>query len=211
MVKRHIAPIRQGRSLQRRQGRRAAEPVVLIACEGDTERAYFEAVRAALRLRTVDIPGEAVGHDPLGLVDYARGRHRHSGGYDHIICAFDRDTHARFNPAREKIRKLAADGKLPVIEAVTIPAFEFWILLHFERTTAPFGNADAVIARLKNANHIPNYEKADAALCRELAERMENAIANAIWLNDEAKKDGFANPFTNMHLALELLKKLGSA
>jgi len=131
------------------------------------------------------------------------------GGFDHIVCAFDRDTHAHFAAARARIKALAAGrNSLPIMEAVTIPAFEFWFLLHFERTAAPFANCDEIIARLKAAGHIPNYAKADAALCRELAARSDIAIANARWLAEEEKKVGFANPFTNVHAVLELLRKL---
>jgi len=211
MARKHRAKLRHNRSFRRKSGRRKSEPLVLIACEGQTERGYFEAIRAAYRLRTVEIPAEATGLDPMGLVEYAARRAREEGGFDHVVCAFDRDTHAHFAAARARIKALAtARRPLPMMEAVTIPAFELWFLLHFERTTAPFANCDAVIARLKSAGHIPNYAKADAAVCRELVTRSDIAISNARWLTGEAKRSGFINPFTNVHDILELLRELSA-
>jgi hypothetical protein len=211
MARAHIVRLRRNKSFNRKPGRRKTEPLVLIACEGKTELEYFDAIRVARRLRTVEIPADAIGLDPRGLVEYAVRRAREEGGFDHVICAFDRDTHAHFAAARARIKTLAAGrNPIPIMEAVTIPAFEFWFLLHFERTASPYANCDDVIARLKTAGHIPNYAKADAALCRELAARSDLAIANARWLAEEAKKDGFVNPFTNVHTALELLNKLSA-
>jgi hypothetical protein len=211
MARKHIAHYRNRKSLQRKQGRRHTKPVVLIVCEGQTERDYFEAIRASLRLTTIEIPEDAIGRDPGGLVEYAARRAREDGGYDHIICAFDRDSHAHFAAARARIQTLASGRKpLPIIEAVSIPAFEFWILLHYERTSAPFQDCDALITRLRTAGHIPNYAKADPALCRTLAAKADTAIANALWLVEEAKKTGFTNPFTNVHFVLELLRKLAA-
>ena len=211
MARRHIARFRSDSSLRRKPGRRGTEPLVLIACEGQTERDYFEAIRAAHRLRTVEIPADATGRDPLGLVQYAEQRAKEAGGFDQIICVFDRDTHAHFAAARDRIRTLAAGRRpLPIMEAVSIPSFELWILLHYEQTAAPFPDCDAVIARLKGAGHMPNYTKADAALCRELAAKSDMAIANARWLVEEQRAAGFANPFTNVHVALELLRALAA-
>jgi len=76
MARRHITTLRHNRSFQRKPGRRKTEPLVLIACEGQTEREYFEAIRAAHRLRTVEIPADANGLDPMGLVEYAVRRAR---------------------------------------------------------------------------------------------------------------------------------------
>ena len=103
---RYIAPIRGRASLKRHAGKRPPRQTLLIVCEGETEKFYFEALRAQYQLRAseVVIPSDATGNDPGNLVQYAERRARE--GFDYIYCVFDRDQHASFQPAREKIRKL---------------------------------------------------------------------------------------------------------
>lgn len=208
MTRRYIAPLRSQKSLRRTVGRRAPKPLVLIACEGHTERAYFEAVRASLGLRTMEI-AEDTGLDPSGLIRYIERRIHDDGPFEHIVCAFDKNSHAHFASARTRIQQLAT-GKKPVNirEAVSIPCVEYWFLLHYERTAKPFQNSAEVITHIQESGHIPNYAKADAAVCRDLIKRTDAAIANAIWLTERAKADGFDNPFTNVHEIIGLLRSL---
>ncbi|MDE2465424.1 MAG: RloB domain-containing protein [Alphaproteobacteria bacterium] len=183
---------------------------MLIACEGHTERNYFEAVRLKLQLRNLEIASET-GLDPGALVHYVERRVREEGPFEHIICAFDKDSHAHFRAARARIRELKSGRKpLAIQEAVTVPCIEFWFLLHFEQTTSPYQSSAEVIARIKAAGHIPDYEKADANICRTLVDRMNVAIANAAWLSERAAADGFDNPFTNFHEVLKLLRGLAA-
>ena len=210
MRRKHITELRHSSSFLRKPGHRETKPVVMIACEGQTECAYFAAIRTMHGLHSVEIAVEATGRDPMSLVRYAESRVREDReGFDNAICVFDRDTHAHFAEARARIKKLAAGKKsLPIMEAVTIPAFEFWILLHFERTAAPFENSEQIINRLKLAGHIPNFTKSNLQWCREVVAKAETAIANAHWLNEQAKGAEIVNPFTNIHLAVELLRNL---
>ena len=208
MPKRHIAPLRSQRSLRRTAGRRVPKPLVLIACEGHTERTYFEAVRVNLGLRTVEI-AEETGLDPSRLVRYIERRMRDEGPFEHVVCAFDKDSHTHFESARARIRELAVGRKpIKIQEAVSIPCVEYWFLLHYERTAKPFHSSNEVITHIKEAGHIPNYEKADATVCRDLVARTDAAIANAIWLTERAKADRFDNPFTNVHEIVALLRSL---
>jgi hypothetical protein len=180
----------------------------LIVCEGHTERNYFEAVRVRLGLKNVEIASET-GLDPRAIVRYVERRMREEGPFEHIICAFDKDSHAHFGPARSRIHQLAAGRKpLAIQEAVTVPCIEFWFLLHFEQTTAPYQTSAEVIDRIKSQGHIPNYEKADIDICRQLVARMDTAMTNVAWLTERAEADGFQNPFTNFHEALKLLREL---
>jgi hypothetical protein len=208
---RHVAPLRSSASLHRKQGRCPTRPLVLIVCEGETEMEYCEAMRRAHRLSAieVEIPNEIAGSDPLRLVAYAEQRAREEGGYDHIFCVFDRDTHPQFNAARTKLRALASGRRpLPIREAISIPAFELWILLHFERVERPFANCEEVIRRIRDGGHIPDYVKADRALCERLIVRAVEAVDRARWLAERAREAGFANPFTNVHELVQVLQDL---
>lgn len=212
--RRHIAPLRTNASLRRREGRQTPRPLVLIVCEGDTERHYLEALRASLRLRATEvvIPDEVTGNDPVNLVRYAEARAREQGGYDHLWCVFDRDTHARFEEARQRIRALASQQRrsIPIREAVSIPGFELWILMHFERVERPFNHCAEIIRRLREAGYIPNYEKADSALCKTLVERAGVAAGHGRWLAERAREAGFDNPYTSVHKLVTLLQGLAS-
>jgi len=196
-------------ALGRRPGGRAAEQSVLIVCEGETEIEYFNALRVRYHLNkgAVDIPRSAVGRDPQGLVKFAVAQHKNYGPYDHIFCVFDRDTHAHFDNARETIRQLAGRARLPlpIFEAITIPAFEVWAVMHFERTTKPFMNADEVIGYLR-ARHMPAYDKADGEIAGQLVTRVDDAIENARWLEQQIAASGADCPFTNIHLLATMLR-----
>ena len=111
----------------------------------------------------------------------------------------------------QRIRALAGAARkpLPIYEAISIPAWEVWVLAHFERTASPFANCDAVIQRIKAQGHIGDYTKANAQLSRELVERVDTAIDNGLWLEQRANDDAFDNPFTNVHGLAMFLKDVG--
>jgi hypothetical protein len=203
-----IAPTRNRASLSRRSGTKTPRKVMLVVCEGETEKFYFDALREAHRLTRAEvvIPAAATGNDPLTLVDYAERREREAGRYDHIYCVFDRDTHASFGPAREKIRWLASKRRLPlpIAEAISIPCFEIWVLQHFQQTDRPFGTSAEVIAHLR-AGPWPAYVKADISVAKIMVTRVDTAIANAKWLVARNSVTGSDNPFTNLH---ELAEKI---
>jgi hypothetical protein len=215
MAKRHIANARYNQSLARRQGQIEPRAVSLVVCGGQTERYYFEALRERFKLRTTEviIPSGADGADPMKQVEYAEGKCREKGGYDSVYCVFDRDQHPSFEPARAKIRALAQAARkpLPIHEAISIPAFEVWVLAHFERTTSPFANCDAVIQRIRDEDHIRDYTKANVQLSQRLVERVDKAIDNGLWLEERAREDAFDNPFTNVHALAKFLKEVGDS
>jgi hypothetical protein len=175
---------------------------------------YCEALRRAHRLSAAEIviPDDIGGSNPLRLVDYAARRAKEGGGYDHIFCVFDRYTHHQFNTARSKLAALASGKRsIPIQEAISIPAFELWILLHFERVERPFADCGEVIRRLRDAGHIPNYEKADRALAERLIAFVGEAVDRARWLEERARVAQFTNPYTNVHDLVQVLRNLGGA
>src|SRR5713226_8518129 len=89
---------------------------------------------------------------------------------------------------------------LPIEEAISIPCFEVWVLLHFERTDAPFNGCSDVIRRICD-QHMPGYEKADNAIVRQLIADIDNAIGNAAWLGARAGNNNY-NPYTSVHQIL---------
>lgn len=197
----HISQLRGQGSFRRRHGNRKPKPITLVICEGDTERAYFEAARIHFGLSTAEVvvAESDKGSAPTSVVKCAERRSSERGGYDQIYCVFDRDQHASFRVAREKIAKLASRQHkgLRIAEAVSIPCFEFWMLLHFERTDASFVSCANVVRHLRN-QHIPNYQKADADLCKQLMTKLGDALANADWVETRAAINKH-DPYTSAH------------
>ncbi|MHB1938524.1 MAG: RloB family protein [Acidobacteriaceae bacterium] len=199
-----IGTIRGTSSLRRRPGHRSPRGITLIVCEGETERAYFEAARIHYRLTNTEvvIDDNTVGSAPISVVDCAERRSREPGGYDQIYCVFDRDGHESFGRAREKIWALANRRvkPLPIKEAISIPCFELWVLLHFVRTDAPFARCADVDNRVRD--HLPNYKKGDAGIARQLIENVDRAVDGAVWLATLAGRNNF-NPYTSVHEILQ--------
>ncbi len=197
---------RSRKSFQRRQGQRQPRSVTLIVCEGQTEHAYFDALRRRLRLTNTEVlfPVPA-GSAPINVVDCAIGKAKESGSYDFIYCVFDRDQHESFHRALNKLRDNAKRHPLHAI--VSIPCFEYWILLHFENTDAPFDICDNVIDRLKN--HLPGYTKTDGKQIEEILNRIEEASQRA-QLRFPDPTAPLNNPHTAAHWLVQHLREIAA-
>lgn len=200
--------IRRIRSFRRKSGRIAPRPVTLIVCEGETEQEYFEAARVQCKLTNaqVIIAENSVGSAPISVVQCAEQKSKEAGGYDQIYCVFDRDGHESFDRAREKIRILAtrSNKPLPISEAISIPCFEIWILLHFERTDAPFNQCQHVVQRIRDS-HLSGYQKANTEIAQQLVARSSDAISNAVWLEARSQNNDF-NPYTSVYKVIQHFK-----
>ncbi len=195
-----ISKLRSHGSFRRRPGKKPPRSITLIVCEGETEQEYLWAARIRYGLTTAEIilAENTKGSAPISVVECAKGKSEEPGSYDKIYCVFDRNSHLSFDEARQKIRTLANRKKkpLPIEEAISIPCFEVWVLLHFERTDAPFDCCAHVIDRVRT--HMPGYEKADRAIARQLIARIDTAIGNAAWLEARAGNND-DNPYTSVH------------
>jgi hypothetical protein len=176
----------------------------LIVCEGETEQVYFNAARQHYRLTTTEvvIADNTKGSAPESVVQLAEEKYRHDDGYDKVFCIFDRDSHESYQRARDRIVRLRTRARdpMPIEDAVSLPCFEIWILLHYERTDAPFNRCSDVIQRIRQT-HIPGYQKANEEISVALMERLDTAIANATWLANRAHITNH-NPFTTVQAVL---------
>lgn len=202
-----ISTLRGRRSFQRRAGQKTPRSVTLIVCEGETEQEYFDAARIHYKLSTAEVvvAENNVGPAPISVVQCAERKCAERGGYDKVYCVMDRDGHESFDRARVAIKTLAGRARkpLPIEEAVSIPCFEVWVFLHFERADPPFTCCNEVIQQIRN-KHMENYEKADTAVVQQLMQRMDVAVANAEWLEARAANNNH-NPFTSVHKVLRYL------
>lgn len=183
----------------------------MIVCEGETETKYLRAICQQLKLTTASIYVCDNGTDsaPINIVTKAEWLNTNNDGYDYIYCVFDKDIHESFDRAREKIRSLEQRTKkpLPIKEAISIPSFEFWVLLHYEQTDRAFSTSDEVIKYISNQNHIRPYKKADDLICRELITKLDTAITNAGWLEKRGHTNN-ENPMTNVHKLVQHIKEI---
>jgi len=172
----------------------------LIVCEGESEQEYFEAARVHYGLSTAEIvlAENTEGSAPISVVKCAAKRCAEEGGYEHVYCVFDRDTHESFHRARLKVDGLATrkNKPLPIKAIISVPCFELWVLLHFERTDAPLEQCSDAHARVRR--YMPNYLKANAATMRLLMAQVDTAIANATWLEQRAANNNY-DPYTLIH------------
>jgi len=195
-----VSQLRSSQSLKRKAGNRQPRFITLIVCEGETEQTYFDAVRRHFGLSTTEVvvADNYEGAAPISVVKCAERKCAEPGGFDQVFCVFDRDGHESYDRARQRIALLAARTQRPLsIAAIaSVPCFEIWVLLHFEKSDAPFNRCADVITRVKV--NMPHYEKADARAIRELLPRLETANENASWLELRGR-DINHNPSTNVH------------
>ncbi len=174
---------------------------------------YFQATRSHFDLTTAEVvvADKTKGSAPISVVDYAQERAREPGGYDHIFCVFDRDGHESFDRARTKIHELAnrARNPLPIHETISVPCFEMWVLLHFEKTDKPFQKCDDVAVQIQR-QHVNGYTKADPHIAKQLMTHIEAALTNSVWL---ANRAGIIdeNPSTSVHRLVQHLKAVSAS
>ncbi len=197
-------------SLTRTPGRRSRE-CILIVCEGrETEPNYFEALRRELKLGTVEVQVEGGGGAPASVVRRAVSaieqrrrdaqRAERAGAFsppefDQVWCVFDTENR-RDNPSFEAAVKRGREGGFQL--AVSNPAFEYWVLLHFEETSRPFRDAEEIIGVLRK--HVPDYQK-NKDIFRRVCRFTPQAIQRAeqVMANHDPGGDTFPNPSTLVH------------
>lgn len=159
----------------------------LVVTEGQkTEPHYFIELRNRLRLSSTDVEvTHADGTDALSIVNYAiQLRDKRSRAarknialpkYDEAWAVFDTER-ADTNPHLHDALQLAEARSIRV--ALSNPAFEYWILLHYEYTTAAFADCYEVIGRIQDNGFIAHYQKG-ATPVGEILERVRDGVRHA--------------------------------
>jgi hypothetical protein len=199
---------RDAKSYARRAPAREPYDRVLIVCEGGkTEPNYFTKLAIALQLSSVNVRVlSAPGTDPMSIVTFAE---THLSENDRVFCVFDRDGHANFDAALDRITALR-NRKLQAV--VSWPCFEVWVLLHFVYTTMSFTNSggrsscENVIREIQR--HYATYTKASKTVYDDLASRLTDACARAAQLETHNRTTASNNPATAVHALVRYLKGL---
>ena len=193
-------------ALERRKPRRKPFAKILIVCEGKkTEPGYINGLKNKLRLSSANIKIVGKGVAPTSIVTSAaklyQKENRAGDPFDKVFCVFDKDQHAKYDEALEII-----NNKKPkeVFTAITsVPAFEYWLLLHHKYSTRPC-NSSGVLKDLKC--HMPKYQKGDETIFDQLQEKLEKAKENARLSLNSARKNNTDNPSTRVHELVAFLE-----
>nr|VFK52399.1 MAG: RloB-like protein [Candidatus Kentron sp. TUN]VFK52912.1 MAG: RloB-like protein [Candidatus Kentron sp. TUN] len=93
--------------------------------------------------------------------------------FDRIYCVFDKDTHDTYQNTLDSIAQATPKGVFFAINSV--PCFEYWLLLHFLRTTKayePLPGSSACNQVLNDLKcYLPHYAKGIKKVLSKLINR----------------------------------------
>jgi len=200
--------------------RPATGETFLIVVEGKaTEPAYLGRIRAKLGIKAISVEIVHGNHtDPVGIVKEAivlRDKQTAKAEKSAIAEPFDRtwvvfDREKQNHPRRDQMpRALQLAETNAIAVALSIPTFEFWLLLHYEFTTKAFDGCEAAKKALKK--FIRQYEKGDLPL-DELILKVTDAITHAGRCRKHWEEvGGDRNPSTDVDLLILALNDAAHA
>lgn len=205
----------------RRKPIRATYDKVLIVCEGaKTEPLYFRELvdHYEIHSANVKVSGDC-GSDPVSVVNhgirlYQDEKYAESGPFDRVYCVFDRDAHQNYQQAIEIID--SAKPKNVFFATTSVPSFEYWLLLHFDYSTAPYsavgGTSSGAAALHALKAYWPEYTKAGAGTfsytLKVRNDELGYAKANGRRSLIDAAKNHTDNPSTHVHELVDYLQQI---
>ncbi len=219
----HKRKHRTKESLRRKKAKQEPYDVVLIVCEGEkTEPYYFEELRDALGLHrdNIQITGDC-GSSPKSVVKEALRLFDLEPDFDAVFCVFDKDMHGDYSAALDRVSATTLhkrQGKRSVGKAkfeaiISVPCFEYWLLLHFHYTTHPFASSGKkspcshVLDELK-VRGIADYEKGIKGTYERTRKDLDTAKRNARRALVAAEAVETDNPTTLIHELVSYLQEL---
>ncbi len=196
---------------------RQPAPRILLVCEGEkTEPVYFSDLVVAWGLSNQVKIGKNDGSSPDKVVARAEELYalaqQEGDAFDEVYCVFDRDAHERFKDAVARLKELQAKDQ-PLNGIVSVPCFEFWLLLHFGYTDKPYACkgkksvGNAVVSDLKKKPGFAKYDKGMVGAFELLAPNLERALKHARQLAAHpAGNDKHPNPSTQVHVLVDRLQ-----
>ena len=205
----HKRKKRATQALARQRAKREPYARILVVCEGKkTEPNYFNGLKNDLHLNStnVEITGDS-DPSPTSVVAFSKERYRdeEKAGFpfNRVFCVFDKNNHSDYEQALAQIRNMKPRG---VFQAITsVPAFEYYLLLHYIYSTKPRTSAQA-LSDLKK--HISGYQKGKKNVFATVRDKLENATINANRSLAAAKENGTDNPSTKVHKLVEFMQNI---
>jgi len=202
-------------SYRRQAGSKEPHKSILIVCEGSkTEPIYFNSLKSKLRLAMVNVEIVGEGAAPITVVDHAielRAERKRvakksltKAAYDVVYCVIDVEA-----PKAESLSRAAnkaRDNKLEVI--LSNPCFEYWYILHFRKTGAPFNTSQDAKSALRQEH--PAYCESDTTIFYVVSPKTSDAIKRSKEVlreqHDDAEDLSDCNPSTHVHRIVEYLQ-----
>jgi len=204
----------------RKGGNKSPHPRVLVVCEGEkTEPYYFEGLRNHLRLRSANIEIVGEGATPTRIVRRAEERHQEERAvgnpFDEIFCVSDKEEHADYNRAVRILEQKSSTRENDTrwrAAVASVPAFEYWLLLHYKYTDRPYQKTGSKSAGEMVADdlkkHFKGYRKNDEGIFGHFRNQLEQAKENAARSLAATQKAGTDNPSTRVHELVDFLQKI---
>lgn len=188
-------------------------PYIRLVCEGkETEPNYFNGLLRSVGIKQPEAAFKAKDNSPIGVAKAAKAVYKEAVSLRipkpmiWVWAIFDRDDHAGVPEAVSML-----EGS-PVGVAFSNICFEYWILLHYERTTRSFLNCDEVIDFIRK-HHDAEYGKSNDHFER-LRSKMPAAISHGNWLLEshwkfDERPIWELNPWTNVQDIVQKISQLG--
>jgi hypothetical protein len=204
--------LRTEADLGRRTPTRKPRECILVVCEGSkTEPNYLEGLCKKLGLSTLEVEIIGEGAEINGVVAEARRLRdertsRAKGStrfvpFDEVWCVVDTEGEQNREAWKRGVNR-TTDLKFRL--AWSNPCFEYWFLLHFERTGRGFDGFNGIRPAL--SKHLPHYEKGMICFDR-LAPYVPRAIKHSKEIHQsqwqDTKDEMDCNPGTTVHELVE--------
>lgn len=144
--------------------RKPKPPVVTLIGEGITEQYYFKHIRTLFGYRYTIKP-YYFGITSLKDMDRKIAEVLAGGGI--AVCVFDTDVSQRVEAEKHKLIRLfnKYKKKQNVIFCDSLPAIEYWFLLHYQNTNKYFYDANVLTKEL--TAFLKDYDKSESFLEKE--------------------------------------------
>ncbi len=201
---------------ERKEASKEPRKSILIVCEGKkTEPIYFNALKETLRLIMVDVEIVGEGGAPITVVNRAIARREErkqiasksltKTEYEVIYCVIDVEAPTPHESLANAVSK-AKDNKLEVI--LSNPCFEYWYILHFRKTSAPFSRSRDAKSALRREHSA--YSESDTTIFNVVYPKTSDAIRHSKEVLNEQHNDAEdlrdCNPSTHVHKIVEYLQ-----
>ena len=197
------------RRTSRSRGSRAPAARVVVVTEGElTEPEYLKVLNQVYGSQLLRLVPIGIGGDPRAVVERAIAERNKVRGdplanSDTFWAMFDRDSHPRFDEAKD----LARSNKISL--AVSNPCFELWGILHYRDQDAPLDRNDCQRDLEKLC---PGYGTGGDKVFdnkRVIEEGYECAVERAKLLHRRREEEGTpgGNPSTSVYRLTEHIRK----
>jgi hypothetical protein len=186
-------------------GTRDLNKTIWIVVEGEkTENIYFNKFRKMADLAATEVKVVNCKRRTSATQIVKRGLsilEQEFPQVDEVWCVFDKEgkkCEQDFKSAMQLASQEVPIGKRLQC-AVSNPCFEFWILLHDEKTDKPFNNCREVIGYLQQ--RMPTYTKSDRREIEKICLCVQKAVSHALWLRGR----NVECPSTNVDILINAL------